>query len=103
MFGYDSSFWVRLRTFRTTLIWTTLNDIYLKDATLETVDPDKEFEMETESHDYCFAATLNQEGWPVVFISCTLNPNEIENNAVKKEVAAILEAQWQTLQSQTWS
>ena len=33
----------------------------LKDAILLNIDPDKEFEVETDASHYCIAATLNQE------------------------------------------
>lgn len=64
----------------------------LSNATLITVDPDKEFVVETDASKYCIAATLNQQGRPVAFFSRTLSPNEIRHHAVEKEAAAIVEA-----------
>ena len=75
----------------------------LKDATLVTVNPDKEFEMETDARHYCIASTLNQKGGLAAFFSHTLNPNEIKHYAIEKEAAAIIEVAllptWQTLKS----
>ena len=58
----------------------------LKDVTLVTVETDTSYN--------CISPTLNQEGQPVVFFSCTLNPNEIKHHAIEKEAAAIVEALW---------
>ena len=63
----------------------------LKDATQVTVDPDKEFEVETDASEYYIVATLNQGSQPVAFFSCGLNPNEIKHHSTEKEAAAIVE------------
>ena len=49
----------------------------LKSITLITIEPDKEFEVETDASKYCIAATLNLQGRPVAFFSRTLSSNEI--------------------------
>ena len=55
-------------------------------------DPNKEFEVKTDASKYCIAATLNQQGQPVAFVSRTLNSIEIKHLAVEKEAAATVEA-----------
>ena len=68
----------------------------LKDAALQSINYDESLDVETDASDFCIAATLNQRGRPVAFLSRTLNPNEIRHHAAEKEAAAIVEAvkQW---------
>lgn len=64
----------------------------LKDATLVTDDPDKEFKVKTDARNYCIVSTLKQQSRPVAFIFRSLNPNEIKHHIVEKEAAATIEA-----------
>ncbi len=64
----------------------------LKDATLITIGPDKEFKAKTDARHYCIVATLNQERRPVKFFSRTLNPKKIKHHFVDKEAIVIVEA-----------
>ena len=63
----------------------------LRDSSLQTIDYDREFVVETDASDFCIAATLNQLGRPVAFFSRTLHGSEIGHHAVEKEAAAIVE------------
>ena len=64
----------------------------LRDSTLQTIDYNREFVVETDASDFCIAATLNQLGRPVAFFSRTLHGSEIGHHAVEKEAAAIVES-----------
>lgn len=64
----------------------------LKNATLQPIDPEAPFVVETDASDFCIAATLNQNGRPVAFFSRTLKNNEIKHHSVEKEAAAIVES-----------
>ena len=64
----------------------------LKAATLQPIDPEALFVVETDASDFCIAATLNQKGRPVAFFSRTLKHNEIKHHSVEKEAAAIVES-----------
>eukprot|EP00111_Clytia_hemisphaerica_P009535 TCONS_00027951-protein len=64
----------------------------LKNATLQPIDPETPFVVETDASDFCIAATLNQNGRPVAFFSRTLKNNEIKHDSVEKEAAAIVES-----------
>lgn len=64
----------------------------LKTATLQPIDPEAQFVVETDASDFCIAATLNQKGRPVAFFSRTLKHNEIKHHSVEKEAAAIVES-----------
>lgn len=64
----------------------------LKEATLQSIDLNETFVVETDASDFCIAATLNQKGRPVAFFSRTLNSNEIKHHSVEKEAAAIVES-----------
>ena len=64
----------------------------LERATLQPIDPEGEFVVETDASDFCIAATLKQKGRPVAFFSRTLTPSETNHHAVEKEAAAIVES-----------
>ena len=64
----------------------------LRDAALQSIDPDQELVIGTDASDFCIAASLNQQGRPIAFFSRTLHGSEIKHHAVEKEAAAIVES-----------
>ncbi|XP_059819975.1 uncharacterized protein LOC132391153 [Hypanus sabinus] len=61
-------------------------------ATMHAVDETIPFQVESDTSDFTLAATLNQEGRPVAFFSCTLQGSEIRHSVMEKEAQAIVEA-----------
>ena len=64
----------------------------LASATLQPIDEDKPFTVETDASDFAIAATLNQNGKPVAFHARTLSATEQKHSSVEKEAYAIIEA-----------
>lgn len=64
----------------------------LKTATLQPIDPEASFAVETDASDFCITATLNQKSRPVAFFSRTLKHNAIKHHSVEKEAATIVES-----------
>ena len=63
----------------------------LSQATLQPIDEDLSFTVETDASDFAIAATLNQNNKPVAFharLSCT----EQKHSSAEKEAYAIVEA-----------
>ena len=69
----------------------TLKSVLAK-ATLQNIDEDLPFTVETDASQYCLSATLNQCGRPVAFHSRTLSGSELLQSAIEKEAAAIVDA-----------
>lgn len=66
----------------------------LSNVTLEAVDDDLPFTLETDASEVAISATLNQNHKPVAFYSRTLNKSEMQHSSVEKEAAAIVDAVW---------
>ena len=64
----------------------------LSQATLQGIDENLPFTVETDASNNCLSATLNQGGRPVAFHSKTLSNSELHHSAVEKEAHAIIEA-----------
>ena len=64
----------------------------LSNATLQSVDERLPFVVECDASERVIAATLNQGGRPVAFMSRTLQSSEIHYPAFEKEARAIIEA-----------
>ena len=61
-------------------------------ATVQSIDEDIPFVVESDASDSSIAATLNQNGRPVAFFSRVLSDSERKHAAVEKEACAIVEA-----------
>ena len=66
------------------------NDI--ANATLEVINEQLPFVVETDACDNAISATLNEQNRPVAFFSRMLNKNELMYSSIEKEAAAIVEA-----------
>ena len=64
----------------------------LKEASLGAIDESMPFVVECDASDAAIAATLNQQGRPVAFMSRRLSSSERHYPAVEKEAMAIIEA-----------
>ena len=64
----------------------------LKDSALGSIDETMPFVIECDASDDAIAATLNQQGRPVAFMSRRLSKSEKHYPAVEKEATAIMEA-----------
>ena len=64
----------------------------LSQATLQLIDEDLPFTVETDASDSAIAATLNQNNKPVAFHAQTLSSTEQKHSSVEKEAYAIVEA-----------
>ena len=63
----------------------------LSQATLQPIDEDLSFTVETDASDFAIAATLNQNNKPVAFHARTLSSLEQKHSSVEKEAYAIIE------------
>ena len=61
-------------------------------ATLQAIDERLPFSVECDASDVAVAATLNQNGRPVAFMSRSLNGAELNYPSIEKEATAIIEA-----------
>ena len=64
----------------------------LADATLQSIDENIPFILETDASDFAIAAILNQGGRPVAFFSRSLKNSEKSHPAIEKEACSIIEA-----------
>ena len=64
----------------------------LSNVTLEAIDDDLPFTLETDASEVAISATLNQNHRPVAFYSRTLNKSEMQHSSVEKEATAIVDA-----------
>ena len=64
----------------------------LGSATLQPIDEDIPFTVETDASDFAIAATLNQNNKPVAFHARTLSTTEQKHSSVEKEAYATIEA-----------
>lgn len=64
----------------------------LLNVSLQSIDENVPFVVECDASDIAVAATLNQNGRPVAFLSRTLSPSEMHYPAIEKEATAIIEA-----------
>ena len=60
-------------------------------VSLEVIDENAPFVVETDASNVAISATLNQNGKPVAFYSRTLSKSEQTQSSVEKEAAAIVE------------
>ena len=59
---------------------------------LQLIDKKAPFQVETDASEFALAGTLNQNGRLVAFFSRTLTKAELNDSAVEKEAAAIVES-----------
>ena len=64
----------------------------LINVSLEVIDENAPFVVETDASNVAISATLNQNGKPVAFYSRTLSKSEQTQSSIEKEAAAIVEA-----------
>ena len=64
----------------------------IEESVVTAVDEELPFEVDTHASEVAIAATLNQAGRPVAFISRTLQGPEIRHPSVEKEAQAIIES-----------
>ena len=64
----------------------------LSQVTLQPIDEDLPFTVETDASDFAIAATLNQNSKPVAFYARTLSSTEQKHSSIEKEAYAIVEA-----------
>ena len=64
----------------------------LVQSSMQTIDENIPFTVETDASDFAISATLNQDGRPVAFHSRTLQGSEQYYSSVEKEAQAIVEA-----------
>ena len=64
----------------------------LINVSLEVIDENAPFLVETDASNVAISATLNQNVKPVTFCSRTLSKSEQTQSSIKKEAAAIVEA-----------
>ena len=64
----------------------------LASTAMQPIDENIPFVVETDTSDFAISATLNQDGRPVAFHSCTLQAFKQHQAPVKKEAQAIVEA-----------
>ena len=64
----------------------------LSEATLQPIDEDLPFTVETDTSNFAIAATLNQNSKPMAFHARTLSCTEQKHSSVEKEAYAIIEA-----------
>ena len=74
----------------------------LETVTLASIDETKPFVVETDASYSALAATLNQGGRPVAFMSRTLHGHELNHPAVEKEAAAIVAASGEVVTLSEW-
>jgi len=63
----------------------------IEDAIVTASDETIPFEVETDASEVALAATLNQNGKPVVFFSQTLQGSRLKHASIEKEAQAIIE------------
>ena len=61
-------------------------------AALHCPDNAKSYVIENDASDVAVSAALNQLGWPVAFMSRTLNCDETHYPAIEKEAIAVIKA-----------
>ena len=64
----------------------------IQNSVVAGIDKSKPFVIETDASDFAIAATLNQEGRPVAFLSRGLNRSELNHSSVEKEAYSIVES-----------
>ena len=63
----------------------------LVNVTLEVIDDELAFTLETDASDVAISVTLNEKKRPIAFYSKTLNCSEVRQSSVEKEACAIVE------------